>query len=234
MPTARAISAIPPSSTRRSRTDLEGYAAKLRAGIDPERARRANDPRRRSPRRARATTPRISRWSTGRQRGRQHLHAEFQLRRRPRRRRHRRAAQQRARRFRRGARRRMPSASSAAKPMLPGPGKRPLSSMSPTIVLKDGKPVLVTGTPGGSRIITTVLQVIVNVLDLQMDRRGGRGAAHSSSMAAGSEGWSGRRDSNPRPRPWQGRALPLSYTRIRPRPTTSSPSSTASASRTRP
>jgi gamma-glutamyltranspeptidase / glutathione hydrolase len=52
---------------------------------------------------------------------------------------------------------------------LPGPGKRPLSSMSPTIVLKDGKPVLVTGTPGGSRIITTVLQVIVNVLDYNMD-----------------------------------------------------------------
>jgi len=52
---------------------------------------------------------------------------------------------------------------------LPGPGKRPLSSMSPTIVLKDGKPVLVTGSPGGSRIISTVLQVIVNVLDYGMD-----------------------------------------------------------------
>jgi gamma-glutamyltranspeptidase/glutathione hydrolase len=52
---------------------------------------------------------------------------------------------------------------------LPGPGKRPLSSMSPTIVLKDGKPVLVTGSPGGSRIISTVLQVIVNVLDYKMD-----------------------------------------------------------------
>jgi gamma-glutamyltranspeptidase/glutathione hydrolase len=51
---------------------------------------------------------------------------------------------------------------------LPGPGKRPLSSMSPTIVLKDGKPVLVTGSPGGSRIISTVLQVIVNVLDYHM------------------------------------------------------------------
>src|SRR6202008_1952144 len=48
---------------------------------------------------------------------------------------------------------------------LPGPGKRPLSSMSPTVGLKDGKPVLVTGTPGGSRIISTVLQVIINVLD---------------------------------------------------------------------
>jgi gamma-glutamyltranspeptidase / glutathione hydrolase len=52
---------------------------------------------------------------------------------------------------------------------LPGPGKRPLSSMSPTIVLKDGKPVLVTGSPGGSRIISTVLQVIVNVLDYRMN-----------------------------------------------------------------
>jgi gamma-glutamyltranspeptidase / glutathione hydrolase len=52
---------------------------------------------------------------------------------------------------------------------LPGPGKRPLSSMSPTIVLKDGKPLLVTGSPGGSRIISTVLQVIVNVLDYHMD-----------------------------------------------------------------
>jgi len=52
---------------------------------------------------------------------------------------------------------------------LPGPGKRPLSSMSPTIVLKDGKPILVTGTPGGSRIITGVLQVILNVLDHDMN-----------------------------------------------------------------
>ena len=45
------------------------------------------------------------------------------------------------------------------------PGKRPLSSMTPTIVFKDGAPYLVTGTPGGSRIITTVLQVISNVVD---------------------------------------------------------------------
>jgi len=51
----------------------------------------------------------------------------------------------------------------------PGPGKRPLSSMSPTIVLKGGKPFLVTGSPGGSRIITAVLQVIVNVIDRGMD-----------------------------------------------------------------
>ncbi len=47
----------------------------------------------------------------------------------------------------------------------PGPGKKPLSSMTPTIVLKDGKPFLITGSPGGSRIITTVLQIITNVID---------------------------------------------------------------------
>jgi gamma-glutamyltranspeptidase / glutathione hydrolase len=51
----------------------------------------------------------------------------------------------------------------------PGPGKRPLSSMAPVILLKDGKPFLVTGSPGGSRIITTVLQVILNVLDHGMN-----------------------------------------------------------------
>ncbi len=48
------------------------------------------------------------------------------------------------------------------------PGKRPLSSMSPTIVLKDGAPMLVTGSPGGSRIITTTLQIILNVIDHDM------------------------------------------------------------------
>jgi len=51
---------------------------------------------------------------------------------------------------------------------LPGPGKRPLSSMTPVIVLKGGKPVLITGSPGGSRIITAVLQVISDVIDLHM------------------------------------------------------------------
>ena len=51
---------------------------------------------------------------------------------------------------------------------LPGPNKRPLSSMTPAIVLKDGKPFLITGTPGGSRIITAVLQVITNVIDFKM------------------------------------------------------------------
>ena len=45
------------------------------------------------------------------------------------------------------------------------PGKRMLSTMMPTFVLKDGKPWLVTGTPGGSTIITTVVQIVVNVVD---------------------------------------------------------------------
>jgi gamma-glutamyltranspeptidase/glutathione hydrolase len=49
------------------------------------------------------------------------------------------------------------------------PGKTPLSSMSPTIVTRDNKPVLILGTPGGRRIITTVLQTILNVVDFQMD-----------------------------------------------------------------
>jgi len=49
------------------------------------------------------------------------------------------------------------------------PGKRMLSSMSPTIVRKDGKNILVTGSPGGSRIITTTLQVIMNVIDHNMN-----------------------------------------------------------------
>jgi len=49
------------------------------------------------------------------------------------------------------------------------PGKRPLSSMSPTIVTKDGKPIMVVGTPGGSRIITAVLHTIINVIDYGMN-----------------------------------------------------------------
>jgi gamma-glutamyltranspeptidase/glutathione hydrolase len=49
------------------------------------------------------------------------------------------------------------------------PGKRPLSSMAPTIVTKDGKPVMVVGTPGGSRIITAVLHTIINVIDYDMN-----------------------------------------------------------------
>jgi len=48
-------------------------------------------------------------------------------------------------------------------------GKRPLSSMTPTIVLDDGKAWFATGSPGGSRIMTTVLQMIVNVIDHEMN-----------------------------------------------------------------
>ncbi len=49
------------------------------------------------------------------------------------------------------------------------PKKRPLSSMTPTLVFKNGQPFLATGSPGGSRIITTVLQVIMNVIDHKMN-----------------------------------------------------------------
>lgn len=49
------------------------------------------------------------------------------------------------------------------------PGKRPLSSMMPTLVLRDGRPWLVTGSPGGSRIITTVLQTLINAIDHGMN-----------------------------------------------------------------
>ena len=48
-------------------------------------------------------------------------------------------------------------------------GKRPLSSMTPTLVFKDGKPVIATGSPGGSTIITVVLQQLLNVLDFNMN-----------------------------------------------------------------
>lgn len=49
------------------------------------------------------------------------------------------------------------------------PGKRPLSSMSPTIVFRDGKPWLATGSPGGSVIITTVLQMVLNAMEFDMN-----------------------------------------------------------------
>jgi gamma-glutamyltranspeptidase / glutathione hydrolase len=49
------------------------------------------------------------------------------------------------------------------------PGKRPLSSMSPTVVTKDGKTIMVLGSPGGSRIITIVVNTLVNVVDFGMN-----------------------------------------------------------------
>jgi gamma-glutamyltranspeptidase/glutathione hydrolase len=51
----------------------------------------------------------------------------------------------------------------------PGPGKKPLSSMTPTILLKDGRVFLVTGSPGGSTIITTVLRIVSGVIDHKLD-----------------------------------------------------------------
>jgi gamma-glutamyltranspeptidase/glutathione hydrolase len=53
-------------------------------------------------------------------------------------------------------------------PNIPEAGKRPRSSMAPTIVLKDGKPAFSIGSPGGATIITTVLQAIVTHIDLGM------------------------------------------------------------------
>jgi gamma-glutamyltranspeptidase/glutathione hydrolase len=49
------------------------------------------------------------------------------------------------------------------------PGKRPLSSMTPTIVTRNGRPWMIVGTPGGSRIITAVLHTLINVVDYGMD-----------------------------------------------------------------
>jgi len=49
------------------------------------------------------------------------------------------------------------------------PGKRPLSAMTPTIVVRDAKPFMVLGAPGGPRIITAVLQVLLNVIDFRMN-----------------------------------------------------------------
>jgi gamma-glutamyltranspeptidase/glutathione hydrolase len=61
-----------------------------------------------------------------------------------------------------------PTQGDAPDPNLAAPGKRPRSSMSPTIVLKDGKPFLAVGSPGGATIITTVLQILMNRVDLGM------------------------------------------------------------------
>ena len=57
---------------------------------------------------------------------------------------------------------------SGPRPNVPEAGKRPRSSMAPTIALKDGKPAFTIGSPGGSTIITTVLQTIVNYVDFGM------------------------------------------------------------------
>jgi gamma-glutamyltranspeptidase / glutathione hydrolase len=61
-----------------------------------------------------------------------------------------------------------PTQGAAPDPNLPAPGKRPRSSMAPTILLSQGKPFLATGSPGGSMIITTVFQILINRIDLGM------------------------------------------------------------------
>ncbi len=58
-----------------------------------------------------------------------------------------------------------PSDITVPEPNLPAPGKRPRSSMAPTVVLNDGKPLMALGSPGGSTIITTVLQTLTNRID---------------------------------------------------------------------
>jgi gamma-glutamyltranspeptidase/glutathione hydrolase len=74
-------------------------------------------------------------------------------------------------------------------PNLPAPGKRPRSSMSPTIVLHDGKPVLGLGSPGGATIITTVLQTLVNRIDRDMNLADAISAPRASQRnAAATEG----------------------------------------------
>ncbi|MEV4255327.1 gamma-glutamyltransferase, partial [Spirillospora sp. NPDC049652] len=61
-----------------------------------------------------------------------------------------------------------PAPGQAPDPNVPGPEKRPRSSMAPTIVLRNGRPLLAVGSPGGSTIITTVLQILLNRIDLGM------------------------------------------------------------------
>ena len=63
------------------------------------------------------------------------------------------------------------------------PGKRPLSSMSPTIVTKDGKIFMVIGSPGGSRIITITLETVMNVIDYGSIRR--RRSTRRASITSG-------------------------------------------------
>lgn len=74
-------------------------------------------------------------------------------------------------------------------PNLPGPGKRPRSSMAPTIVLKDGRPVLAAGAAGGATIITTVAQILTGYFDRDLTLVGAVNAARVSSRntSAGAE-----------------------------------------------
>ena len=79
-----------------------------------------------------------------------------------------------------------PTQGSAPDPNLPAPGKRPRSSMSPTIVLAHGRPYLAVGSPGGSTIITTVLQILVGRLDLGLTLPDAIAAPRASELNAAS------------------------------------------------
>jgi len=72
------------------------------------------------------------------------------------------------------------------------PGKRPRSSMSPTIVLKDGTPVLAIGSPGGSRIIGYVAQAIIGWIDWEMDVQSAVSMAHAVNRFGGYDVEEGR------------------------------------------
>ena len=65
------------------------------------------------------------------------------------------------------------------------PGKRPLSSMSPTLLLKDGKPYATLGSPGGMRIITTVAEIISNLIDQGMDVQAAINAPKTNNYQGG-------------------------------------------------
>jgi gamma-glutamyltranspeptidase/glutathione hydrolase len=80
-----------------------------------------------------------------------------------------------------------PTQGSAPDPNLPGSGKRPRSSMSPTIILDDGKPFLAVGSPGGATIITSVSQTILGYLDRDLSLVDAVAAARLSSRN-GAEG----------------------------------------------
>jgi gamma-glutamyltranspeptidase/glutathione hydrolase len=77
-----------------------------------------------------------------------------------------------------------PTQGDAPDPNLPAPGKRPRSSMAPTILLEHGKPYLATGSPGGASIITTVFQILLNRIDLGMTLPEAIAAARASQRNA--------------------------------------------------
>ena len=82
----------------------------------------------------------------------------------------------------------VPMAAGVPDPNLPGPGKRPRSSMSPTILLDDGKPFLALGSPGGATIITSVSQTILGYLDRGLPLVDAIAAPRLSSRNGATEG----------------------------------------------